>query len=129
MTSRQSNDLFERLKRSVGPLAGGIILDLLDLATLMPFGLAYGWLLGAAVAWWIGSLYGFSRGKKLLLSALAAVYCIVPLTEFIPLATLLAVAVRFFEEPETPGPKPPPPPSGRKQVESKEVKPEEQKEE
>lgn len=123
MKSVESDNLFERMKRSMGPLAGGILLDLLDLATLGPFGLAFGWLIGGVVAWWIGSIYGFSTGKKFLLASLAAVYCMVPMTELVPLATIVSAACRFFEkpgrqEPQTPGP--------RKQVESKVVEPEEE---
>ena len=102
------------------PLAGGILLDLLDLAALSPFGLTVGWILGAAVAWLIGSAYGFSRGQKMLLSALAAVYCVLPMTEWLPLATILTAAVRLFAKPG--GERKPQ--NGRKQVPSKVIKPE-----
>jgi hypothetical protein len=56
---KQKYDFLRRLHRSIGPIAGGLILDLVDLATFGPIGLFGGWILGAAVGWWIASHPGW----------------------------------------------------------------------
>jgi hypothetical protein len=96
---KQKYDFLRRLHRSIGPIAGGLILDLVDLATFGPIGLFGGWILGAAVGWWIASIYGFSKQAKITLATLAGLYCMVPFTEPIPLATIVSAIARFFEKP------------------------------
>lgn len=115
--------LLSRLYRALGPIAGGLALDFVDLATLGPMGLVLGPFLGFAAAMWICSIYRFSLRTKIWLSLLAGLYCMVPMTEPFPLATLTMAFCRFFE-----GPPPPPPEntekpskSSRKSVESKTV--------
>ena len=100
MKIQNNANVFTRLTYALGPLAGGMLLDVMDLATLGPIGIGFGWLLGGGVAWWIGSIYGFSFDKKVILAALAAVYCSVPMTEMLPVATIVSAACRFFEEPK-----------------------------
>ena len=89
----------ERLLHSFGPIAGGLLLDFADLATFGPIGIFAGFFVGIAVASWICSFYRFSRRAKILVSLLAGIYCMVPMTELLPLATLVAASCRFFEEP------------------------------
>ncbi len=90
-----------RLHRALGPLAGGLILDFLDLATFGPLGVA-GFFVGALIGWWITSIYGFSTRAKLSWSIVAGIYCLVPFTEFIPVATIISAVARYKENPEGP---------------------------
>lgn len=92
-------DFLQRLWRSFGPIAGGLLLDFADLATFGPIGIFAGFFVGVAVASWICSFYRFSRRAKILVSLLAGIYCMVPMTELLPLATLVAASCRFFEAP------------------------------
>ena len=86
--------LIERLQRAFGPLAGGMILDLVDLSTYGPFGVG-GFFIGSLIGWWICSIYRIKTSTRLFLALLSGIYCLLPLTEFIPLATLLSAFVRF----------------------------------
>lgn len=90
--------LFLRLHRAVGPVAGGLILDFVDLATFGPFAIFLGPFMGFAVGWWISSIYNFSKPAKIFWSTLAAVYCAIPFTGIIPLATLISAISRFMED-------------------------------
>ena len=76
-----------------------MILDLVDLATFGPIGLFGGWILGAAVGWWVASIYGFSKQAKINIALLAAIYCMIPFTEPVPVATIVFALTRFFEKP------------------------------
>ncbi|MHC4926350.1 MAG: hypothetical protein ACYTER_03285 [Planctomycetota bacterium] len=90
--------MLTRLSRALGPIAGGLILDFVDLATLGPIGLVVGPFLGFATGFWICSAYRFSIWTKISLSLLAGLYCMIPMTGPLPLATLVAACCRFFEQ-------------------------------
>jgi hypothetical protein len=90
-----SEILLLRLHRALGPLAGGLILDGVDLLTFGPIGIFGGFLLGGAVGWWITSIYGFQPRMRALLALAAAVYTAIPLTEPFPLATAISALGRF----------------------------------
>jgi hypothetical protein len=94
----QQTGFFWRLHRALGPILGGLLLDFTDLATYGPMGIL-GPFLGAAVVLWICSLYRFSVRTKILLAFLGGVYCMVPMTEPLPIATLVCAVCRFFEKP------------------------------
>ncbi|MHC5214649.1 MAG: hypothetical protein ACYSOO_08705 [Planctomycetota bacterium] len=94
----QQPGFFWRLHRALGPILGGLLLDFADLATYGPMGIL-GPFLGAAVVLWITSLYRFSVKTKIILAFLGGVYCMVPMTEPFPIATLVCAACRFFEKP------------------------------
>jgi hypothetical protein len=96
---KQKYGFLPRLHRAFGPIAGGLVLDLVDLATFGPIGLLGGWILGAGVGWWIGSIYGFSKEAKLTLAISAGIYCMIPFTEPLPIATIVSAIARFFEKP------------------------------
>ena len=93
-----------RLHRALGPILGGLLLDFTDLATFGPMGIL-GPILGAAVVLWICSLYRFSVKTKIILAFLGGVYCMAPMTEPFPIATLVCAACRFFEKPPPNDPK------------------------
>ena len=92
--------LLYRLHRALGPLAGGMILDALDLVTFGPIGLCGGFIIAAFVGWWISSIYRFSLVGRITFSVLAALYVAIPFTEIFPLATLVSAIARFWENPE-----------------------------
>lgn len=77
-----------RLNRAFGPVVAGILLDLLDFTTLGPIGLVIGLPVGAAAGYWMASTLGVEPKKRRWLALAAAVYCTIPFTEVLPLATL-----------------------------------------
>ena len=97
-STRYLDRLYHRLHYALGPVAGAVILDLADFATFGPLGLVIGWLAGAAVGWWISSLYGYSIRYRCIWAGLAAFYCTIPFTAIFPLATAISVIARFFDE-------------------------------
>jgi hypothetical protein len=94
--------LLERLHRALGPLAGGMIIDFVDFASFGPIGLVLGPVLGGLAGWWVSSIYGFGPRGRTVVAIVAAVYCSIPFTEVLPLATLVAAVARFFESPQGP---------------------------
>lgn len=120
-TEKPKYDFLRRLHRSIGPIAGGMILDLVDLATFGPIGFFGGWVLGAAVGWWIASIYGFSKQAKINIAILAGLYCMIPFTEPVPLATIVSALARFFEKPPQKPPKEDNDESQRKWIDSKTI--------
>ena len=79
----------------VMPIAAGLFTDTLDFITFGPFGLRFGMLAGALAALY---LCWASRIPKFLwayVAIAAAVYCSVPRTEAIPIATIIAVISVF----------------------------------
>ena len=98
--TRTEESLLVRLHRALGPIAGGLILDFVDLVTFGPLGLLGGFMLGGVAAWWITSIYRLSPIKRLVFVVLAMAYTAAPLTSVIPLATLISACARF--EPQLP---------------------------
>lgn len=89
---------WERLHYALGPLAGGMMIDAADLLTPGPVGIFGGLLVGMPVGWYVASLYGFQTPSRLLIATLSGIYCTIPGTELIPLATLVSAVGRFFAE-------------------------------
>lgn len=111
--------LLERLHNALGPLAAGIIIDVVDFAMFGPIGLVLGPLVGGLAGWWVSSIYGFGTRGRLIVAAVAAFYVTMPFTELLPLATMVAAVGRFYHapaggQPENPDP-PPPAESGHTQ--------------
>ncbi|MEQ9404550.1 MAG: hypothetical protein RIM99_13235 [Cyclobacteriaceae bacterium] len=94
MSDKSEPSVLERLNRTFGPLAGAMILDLVDLASIGPLGIG-GFFIGIAIGWWILSIYDISRNTRIMLALLAGIYCLVPFTEFIPVATLISAIARY----------------------------------
>ena len=90
-----SEPLLVRLHHAFGPIAGAVILDFADFVTLGPIGLFVGLAVGFLVGWWISSIYGFSTSARILWASLAGLYCMIPLTPLIPLATFISAVARF----------------------------------
>lgn len=89
-----------RLHRAVGPIAGGLILDLFDIATFGPLGLIIGPFIGGIVGWYIAKIYGFSKWTRRLWTIFAAIYCTIPFTALLPVATIISAIARFGENPD-----------------------------
>ncbi len=89
--------LARRLNRAFGPILAGIVIDLVDLATFGPIGLVLGIPLGGAAGYWMGTALGLERKHAWLCALAAGIYCTIPFTEVLPLATLVGAFVRFRE--------------------------------
>jgi hypothetical protein len=96
---RVMRSILERTYYALGPLGVGFILDVLDLATFGPIGIALGPVVGAAAGWIIGDLEGVGRNGRIVLACCAAIYMFIPFTEPIPVATCFGLAARFFRNP------------------------------
>ncbi len=76
------------LSDTIGPVIAGLLVDLLDAATINPaMGLFLGWPLG----YYIVRKVGCQPSTAWKLGALIGVYCAVPGTFLIPMATLVVV--------------------------------------
>lgn len=84
------------LVAGLGPVLGGLILDAVDLATFGPIGLKFGLPAGALAGWLLSGAYQLQPRTRWLVAGLSGLYCMLPLTSFIPAATLVAVASRFL---------------------------------
>lgn len=89
--------LGRKLNRAFGPVAAGLIIDLLDLSTFGPIGLYLGFPVGGLAGYWMGRALGLDRRMAGICAVAAGVYCVLPGTEFIPLATLVGALARFHD--------------------------------
>ena len=87
----------ERLNRAFGPVVAGLIIDFVDLATFGPIGLVLGLPIGAFAGYWMGRALGFARKPALLCALAAGIYCMIPGTEMIPIATVVGALARYCE--------------------------------
>lgn len=97
--SRPTGSLPDRPVTSVAqqmirPIFAALAIDLLDLATFGPVGLYTGLILGAVAGFWLAPLLGFPPHRRWLSALVTGVYCTLPLTGLIPLATLASVMSR-----------------------------------
>ncbi len=92
----------------IGPIAAGVILDLVDFATLGPIGLWAGLVLGGAAGYLLATGMGVRHDRRLGYALAAGAYCTLPFTAYLPAATLLGALIRLREkdpvaaEPELP---------------------------
>jgi len=100
-----TSDVFSRLYRALGPVLGALLLDFADLATLGPLGLYLGFPIGAAVGWWMSGMYRLKTPGRTVIATLAGVYCMMPATNLLPVATTLSALGRFLEDPRQADPK------------------------
>lgn len=87
----------QRLNRAFGPIVAGIIIDLVDFATFGPIGLVLGLPVGGLAGYWMGRCLGLERKACLWCALAAGIYCTIPFTELIPLATIVGAYARFRE--------------------------------
>jgi hypothetical protein len=79
-----------------GPILAAMLLDVADLFSLGPQGLVIGMLAGTTLGYRIAVASGFAAKGRLACAALGALYCFLPLTELLPLATMLTTASRVL---------------------------------
>lgn len=101
-----------RLNRAFGPVVAGLIIDLVDLATFGPLGLVLGLPIGGAAGYWMGRALGLPPKTSLLCALVAGIYCTIPGTEFLPIATLVGAFARYSESKPKSDPPPPTEPRG-----------------
>lgn len=90
-------DTLQRLNRAFGPVVAGLIIDFVDLATFGPIELFLGPPIGGLADYWMGRALGFSKRTALRCALIAGIYCTTPLTEFLPIATLIGACARYYE--------------------------------
>jgi len=90
--------LVVRVHKVLGPITGGLLLDFIDFATFGPLGLG-GLFIGGVVGWWISSIYNFPKKTRYLWAFAAGVYCLVPFTEFFPIASIVFGLAKLGENP------------------------------
>ena len=74
---------------------GGLILDFADFLTFGPIGIYFGLIVGGAIGWLMSGVYGFNKNTRLLLAGAAGLYCMIPGTFFLPLATAVSALAKF----------------------------------
>jgi hypothetical protein len=85
------------MNRAFGPIVAGLIIDLVDFATFGPIGFLLGLPVGGLAGYWMGRCLGLSRRASFYCALASGVYCTIPGTEVIPLATMVGAYVRFRE--------------------------------
>lgn len=85
----------KRLNRAFGPVIAGLIIDLVDLSTFGPMGFYFGLPLGGGCGYWMGRTLGLSQKHSLYCALAAGIYCMIPVSEFLPLATLVGAFARY----------------------------------
>lgn len=86
-----------RAERAFGPVAVGLIMDLVDFSTFGPMGLYFGLLAGGSLTWYLCGLYDMPRRRRWPWVLAAGLYCTIPFTEFVPVATLIGACVRYWD--------------------------------
>ncbi len=87
-----------RATRTLGPVVAGLLLDAADFATFGPIGLSVGFFVGALAGWLLAPSLGIPPRGRWLAAFGSGVYCMLPFTAFLPLATVLGVLVRLHEQ-------------------------------
>ncbi len=82
-----------RVERAFGPLVAGLILDAADFATTGPWGF---WV-GLPVGVWLARVLRLPWPTAMAVGLLAGLYCAVPFTRYIPLATLVGAIAQYHE--------------------------------
>ena len=101
-TETRDHGTLSRFHRALGPIAGGVMIDLVDLATFGPIGIVLGLVFGGGIGWWVGSIYRFSPGKRVLWALVCGIYCTIPFTAIFPVMTIISAVARFGEDPGPP---------------------------
>ncbi|MBI5865224.1 MAG: hypothetical protein HZB38_12085 [Planctomycetes bacterium] len=91
--------MLRRANRAFGPIVAGLIIDALDLVTFGPVGLIVGLPIGGLAGFWMGRCLNLKPAACWLCAVLAGVYCMMPFTELLPLATIVGAYARFMEGP------------------------------
>lgn len=87
----------ERLPRAFGPLGAGLLLDFADLTTFGVIGFYLGPIIGGLLGWWLATVYRFGVVGQCVIILIAAVYCALPGTGMVPLATIVFALIKFAD--------------------------------
>ena len=87
-----------KIWKIVAPILAGMCLDLLDFVTAGPLGLSAGFILGFLVTFILGLLFQLSKKRCFWISVTGGIYCMLPLTEVFPCATILMTLVKLLAE-------------------------------
>ena len=77
-------------KRIFGPMLAGLLIDAVDLITFGSIGIYAGMFVGGAVGYWLAPALGFPPKGRWLSALMTGIYCTMPITGFIPAATIAA---------------------------------------
>jgi hypothetical protein len=80
--------------RGLLPILGAVIIDATDLITMGPVGLGMGMFIGGLLAWAVAYRHGLTIWQSMIAGTAGALYCALPFTEALPIATLLALISR-----------------------------------
>jgi hypothetical protein len=94
-TTEPLTEKADRLNRALSPIVAGMVIDGIDVTTMGPIGLVAGLPLGGLAGYWLGKSLGLEQEKCLLCALAAGVYCTIPLTALLPLATLVGAYARY----------------------------------
>ena len=97
MEATETKSQVKRLNRAFGPVISGVIIDCLDLATFGPIGLYIGLPVGGIAGYWMGRTLGLSRKASLWCALAAGIYYTIPMTGFLPLATIAGAYARYLD--------------------------------
>ena len=81
--------------RAFGPIVAGAIIDVLDLATFGSVGMYAGLVLGLMAGTWLCRYMGLNWKRSLSIGVACGVYCTIPITTPIPVATLIGAFARY----------------------------------
>jgi hypothetical protein len=90
------------------PILTALAIDLADLAMIGPTGLVAGFWVGFVLTSMLTLATGVPLRRALVLSLLAGIYCLLPFTDLVPLATMLTLLrmALLRRSPEPSGPQP-----------------------
>ncbi len=77
-------------------IAAGLAIDLLDLSLAGPLGVA-GAIVAGSLVWWLARARGVSGPLRWFAVGLTAIYCALPLTELVPLGTLVGALISIAD--------------------------------
>ena len=80
----------------VPAIAAGLAIDLLDLTLAGPLGVA-GAIVAGTLVWWLVRARGWTGPLRWFAVALTAIYCVLPLTELVPLGTLVGAVISIAD--------------------------------
>lgn len=83
--------MVERRGPGWAPILAAAAIDLADLAMVGPLGLAAGLFVGFALTLVLARASGASGRRALTLALLGGIYCMLPVTDLVPLATILTL--------------------------------------